>query len=307
MTDIQPQPGMIGGVPTPPLAILPKPARLFAMRADRFAFLAPDSRLGGYLSFLAALCRVQARLAETLPAVTPPDPGIVTRARAAAMPPIDRDALADDPMLAQTLDALIAAVREIEMPAPARLALDALAAASAEDRRWLFGNVLDDTIPADSAAPHLFVAAAVQVHLARLAATLDAGALVPIRTGVCPCCGGKPVSSVVTGVMGAEGARYAACAGCQTLWNEVRLTCLACGSTKGIGFRAVEDATSGDTGAQIKAETCDSCNSWVKQMDQHRNPTLDPIADDVASLGLDALMQSGTWRRAGFDPFLIGY
>ena len=63
----------------------------------------------------------------------------------------------------------------------------------------------------------------------------------------------------------------------------------------------------GNTGAQIKAETCDGCGSWVKQMDQHKNPTLDPVADDVASLGLDALMQGEKWRRAGFDPFLIGY
>lgn len=303
----EPQPDMIGGVPTPPLAILPKPARLFTMRADRFAFLAQQSHLGAYLNFLADLSRAQAALIETLPPVTPIEPAQIARARAGAMPPIDRDALRDAPALAATLDALIAAARDIEMPPPARLALDALAASTPEDRRWLFGNVLDDAIPADSAAPHLFVAAAVQVHLARLAAGLDAAALVPIRTGICPCCGGRPAASVVTGVMGAEGARYAACAGCQTLWNEVRLTCLSCGSTKGIGFRAVEDATSGPTGAQIKAETCDSCNSWVKQMDQHKNPTLDPIADDVASLGLDALMQSGTWRRAGFDPFLIGY
>ena len=307
MTDIQPQPDMIGGVPTPPLVILPRPARLFTMRADRFDFLAQTSALAPYLRFLGALSRAQAGLCDTLDPVTAVDPAAADRARSAAMPPIDRHAVADDPALAATLDALLTAARDIDMPAPARLALDALAAASPEDRRWLIGNVLDDTIPADSAAPHLFVAAAVQVHLARIAATLDAKRLVPVRTGVCPCCGGKPSASVVTGMMGAEGARYAACAGCQTLWNEVRLTCLACGTTKGVSFRAVGDDQTGNTGAQIKAETCDSCGSWVKQMDQHKNPTLDPIADDVGSLGLDVLMQSETWKRAGFDPFLIGY
>ena len=31
------RPDMIGGVPTPPLAILPKPEQLFTQRADRFA------------------------------------------------------------------------------------------------------------------------------------------------------------------------------------------------------------------------------------------------------------------------------
>lgn len=309
MTDpIQPRPDMIGGVPTPPLAVLPRPAALFSRRAERFAFLAEGSNLGPYLRFLAALCGVQARLAETLPPVTPPDPQRVALARSARMPPLDRAALVDDPDLAATLDALLAGADGIEMPAPARLALDALRVATVEDRRWLLANVLDDAIPADSAAPHLFVAAAVQVHMARLAATLDAGHLVPIRTGVCPACGGKPASSVVTGVMGAEGARYASCGCCQTLWNEVRVHCLACGTNKGIGYQAVEDGAADDkTGALIKAETCDGCGSWVKIMAQNRNPSLDPVADDVASLGLDVLMQDSAWRRAGFDPFLIGY
>ena len=144
--------------------------------------------------------------------------------------------------------------------------------------------------------------------MARLAATLDAGQLVPIRTGVCPACGGRPASSVVTGIMGAEGTRYAACACCQTLWNEVRVHCLACGTNKGIGYQAVEDAGADDkTGPLIKAETCDGCGSWVKIMAQNRNPSLDPIADDVSSLGLDLLMRDSAWTRAGFDPFLIGY
>ncbi|MFC0339745.1 formate dehydrogenase accessory protein FdhE [Paracoccus niistensis] len=301
---IEARPDMIGGVPTPPLAVLPKPERLFTQRAERFVRLAEESNLSPYLRFLAALCRLQARLSAELPAPEAPAADRIALARASRMPPLDRRALVDDAGLAATLDALLDGAREIEMPPEARLALDALRAATAEDRRWLLSNIMDDLVPADSAAPHLFVAAAVQVHMARLAATLRADQLVPIRTGVCPACGGKPATSIVTGVMGAEGTRYAACACCQTLWNEVRVKCLSCGSTKGIAFQAVEDG-SGD--AQVKAETCDECESWVKQMAQNKNPALEPIADDVASLGLDALMQSGRWRRAGFNPFLIGY
>ncbi|SDL44991.1 formate dehydrogenase accessory protein FdhE [Paracoccus chinensis] len=301
---IEARPDMIGGVPTPPLAILPKPERLFTQRAERFERLAEESNLSPYLQFLAALCRLQARLSVELPEPQAPSADRIALARASRMPPLDRRALVDDAGLAATLDALLDGAREIEMPPEARLALDALRAATPEDRRWLFSNIMDDLVPADSAAPHLFVAAAVQVHMARLAAALEADQLVPIRTGVCPACGGKPATSIVTGVMGAEGARYAACACCQTLWNEVRVKCLSCGSTKGIAFQAVEDG-SGD--AQVKAETCDECESWVKQMAQNKNPALEPVADDVASLGLDALMQGGKWRRAGFNPFLIGY
>lgn len=301
---IEARPDMIGGVPTPPLAILPKPSRLFTRRAERLDRLAEGSNLSPYLQFLAALCRVQARLADELPEPQALPEDRIALARASRMPPLDRYALIDDAGLARTLDALVKAARGIEMPAQAKLALDALGAATAEDRRWLISNIMDDTIPSDSAAPHLFVAAAVQVHMARLAAGLDAEQLVAIRTGVCPACGGKPATSVVTGVMGAEGTRYVSCACCQALWNEVRVKCLSCGSTKGIAYQSVDD---GSGEAQIKAETCDECDSWVKQMAQNKNPALDPIADDVASLGLDALMQDGKWRRAGFNPFLIGY
>ena len=38
-----------------------------------------------------------------------------------------------------------------------------------------------------------------------------------------------------------------------------------------------------------------------------QNPTLDPVADDVGSLGLDILMRETGLRRGGFDPYLVGY
>lgn len=299
---IEARPDLIGGVPTPPLAVLPRPERLFTQRADRLGRLAEGSNLSPYLLFLAALCRAQARLCADLPEPQAPAEDRIALARAARMPPLDRRALVDDAGLAATLDALLDAACGIGMPAEARLALDALRAATPEDRRWLVSNIMDDLVPADSAAPHLFAAAAVQVQMARLAARLDAGQLVPIRTGVCPVCGGKPAASVVTGVMGAEGARYAACACCQTLWNEVRVKCTCCGSTKGITYRSVETGE-----ATIKAECCRECGKWVKILYQNKNPTLEPIADDVASLGLDMLMRDTEWERGGYNPFLMGY
>jgi len=162
--------------------------------------------------------------------------------------------------------------------------------------------VLTDSIPEDSAAPHLFVAAAAQIHLARLAAQLEAGALVPVHVGICPACGGRPATSSVTGAPGIENIRYAACAGCSTRWNEVRIKCLCCGSTKGISYRSAETVD-----ATVKAEVCSECASWVKIFYSMKNPTIEPIADDVASLGLDLLMKETALNRGGFNPFLVGY
>ncbi|MBP7001766.1 formate dehydrogenase accessory protein FdhE [Amaricoccus sp.] len=298
-TDLRPDPSKLGAIPVPPFAILPDPGRVFARRAERLEHLAKESRLAPYLRFLAALARVQADLAAA-PAAPPPE-AQTARARESGMPPLDRTALATDPELSATLDALLDAAAAIAMPDPARLALEAVRAADDGTRAWLFGAVLAHDVPVEDAAVHLWAAAAVQTLAARRAAALDAGRLVPVRVGVCPCCGGLPATSLVLGTLRIEGARYAVCATCATLWNEVRVKCLACGSTKGIGFRSFSDES------VIKAEVCDECGSWVKILYQNKDAALDPLADDVASLGLDARMRETEYRRAGFDPFLVGF
>lgn len=298
----QPDPSLIGGVPKPPLALLPDPVSLFQVRARRFAFLADSNELAPYLRFLAELSRLQARLAATLPAAATIPAEAAARAAQAGMPPIDRQTLLDDPGLATALQALLDGAAALEMPDAARTALEAVFSTDARDRRWLLGNVLADDIPADSAAPHLFAAAAVQVHLSRLAARLDADALVPVAVGVCPACGGRPCTSSVMGQQGIENVRYASCAGCATQWNEVRVKCLCCGTNKGLSYRSV------DTGeATVKAETCRECGAWLKIFYQLKNPSLDPVADDVGSLGLDILMKDAGVRRGGFNPFLVGW
>lgn len=299
MTTI-PDPSQIGVIPEPPLAILPDPAAVFARRAERLTFLAGTSRLKPYLEFLATIVGVQAALVRALPPIEPLPAEQVARAREARMPPIDRAALAGSPGLLDTLERLLADTAALPMPDLARAAHEALSGADAETRRWLLDTVLADDLAGEDAAPGLFAAAAVQVETARLAATLDAGRLVPIRTGVCPACGGRPASSIVRRDKRLDGARYAACATCQTLWNEVRIKCLACGSTKGIGYRALSNE------AAVKAEVCGECNSWVKILYATTDAALEPIADDVASLGLDALMRDTPWKRAGVDPFLVG-
>jgi FdhE protein len=45
----------------------------------------------------------------------------------------------------------------------------------------------------------------------------------------------------------------------------------------------------------------------VKILHQHKNFRLDPVADDVASLGLDLLLREGEYRRGSVNPYLLGY
>lgn len=289
-----PDPSVIGGVPEAPFALVPDPTLVFATRARRFGFLAESGNLGDYLRFLAAVSAVQADLAADLPPVTP------VPKRGGGMPPIDRMALAGDAALDATLTRFCAAAATIAMPDAARAALAAVAAAGPADRAQLFLNLAEDHIPGDATAPHLFAAAAFQLHLARLAATLaDLG---PLGSGLCPACSGKPVTSSVIANETIENVRYCTCASCTTQWNEVRIKCMSCGSTKGLSYRSVETHE-----ATVKAECCSECRSWLKILYQVKNPSLDPVADDVGSLGLDLMMRETGLTRAGFHPFLAGF
>jgi FdhE protein len=300
----QPDPSAVGGIAQAPFALPPDPPKLFLRRAERFGRLSEGGALAPYLRFLAALTRAQGELCERLPEPEAISPEQRQRAREHAMPPLDRGRLARDGGVAEALEAFFDMAAAIDMPPAAAEALDTLQGASPEARAIMIGNLAADSVPVDELATHLFLAAGLQVHAARLASTLQPAALVPVGTGLCPTCGGPPVCSMVVGFLAAEGARYAVCAFCATLWNEVRLKCLACGSTKGIGYRAVED---GSGAATVKAEVCDECRSWMKILYQNKNPSLDAVADDVGSLGLDLLMRDTPYRRAGFDTFLLGY
>jgi len=153
-------------------------------------------------------------------------------------------------------------------------------------------------------AEHTFVTAALQAHFARLASRLDVERLVPVGDGVCPACGGAPIASLIVRWPGAHGTRFCACSICSTLWHVVRIKCVSCGSTEGIGYEEVAD---GPGAKQVRAETCRKCKSYVKIMLQTENAALDPVADDIATLGLDILMRETGIRRAGVNPFLVGY
>jgi FdhE protein len=292
----------IGEVATPAFTRLPDPPNLFGARARRFRNLADGHDLEPYLLFLADLAEAQDRVQVDLPEPTLPEPDALRRAREFGMPPLDRNRFVVDPVFDTTLDRLLLLAEGIPMPDSAAAARGRTRAADAIARESITQAVLADSIPIEAMAEHGYVAAALQVHFARLAARLDPRLLVPVGDGVCPVCGGPPAASMVVGWQGAHGTRYCGCGLCGTLWNYVRIKCALCASTKGIGYQEIE----GGPGT-VKAETCDSCRGYLKVLQQHKDPGVDIIADDVASLGLDLLVHEAGFRRGGVNPFLLGY
>jgi FdhE protein len=299
---LQPDPTAIGEVSDPPFVRLPDPSTLFQIRAERFQALAQQHPLAPYLQFLAGLSSCQHALQEALPAVALPSDDERQRAHTHAMPPLGAARPGDDAAFAATLQRLLELASGLDMPAAAQSALASVRAADEAVIAEMARAVLANEIPVEQVASHVFVAAALQVHFARLAAGLDAEPLVPVGDGVCPACGGAPVSSMVVGWQGAHGARFCVCSSCATQWNYVRIKCTLCSSVEGISYKEIEG---GD--GTLWGETCESCHGYVKILHQHKNASLDPVADDVASLALDLLLRESGYRRGAVNPFLLGY
>jgi FdhE protein len=296
------EPIPIGEIAAPPFVCLPDPLTLFARRAERFGALAGGHDLGPYLRFLADLSACQHHIQRDLPEPDLPSGDAHERACRHGMPAIDRSHFTADAALDATLDLLFAVAADIDMPATARAALARARVADAAMRYAMVHSVLADTIPVEMLAEHVYVAAALQVHFARLASRLDPEALTPVGDGACPACRGAPVASSIVGWKGAHHARFCMCSLCATQWHVVRIKCVLCDSTKGIAYQEID----GSVGA-IKAESCEECHGYLKILHQHTNPALDPVADDVASLGLDLLLREKGYRRGAVNPFLLGY
>ncbi|MHB2264884.1 formate dehydrogenase accessory protein FdhE [Aliihoeflea sp. PC F10.4] len=292
----------IGEVKTPPFARVPDSVRLFERRAERFRQLSGPDGIGPYLGLLAGIAEQQQALAEKLPEPDAMDDAVLNRAVEHGMPPLDRSSFKPDAGFHSLSEELFGALEEVEKPAAAKDALRSVREGGEARLATIVSDLMADSVPTETMAEHAYVAAALQLHFVRAASVLPERRLKSVGDGACPSCGGPPVTSLIVGWPHAGGARFCSCALCGTLWHHVRIKCAICSSTKGIRYQEIEDGP-----GTIKAETCDECGCYVKILNQQKDKTLDPFADDVGSLGVDLLMRETTYRRGAFNPFLLGY
>ena len=279
--------------------LLPVTTTLFADRADRFSLLATGHSLGDLLAFLGRLSAAQQTALKCLPPLDLPPAEALANARTHAMPPLD---LGKRP--AAWRDALRQIARELAAEAPegAAVALATLQAAADDDLERLAETLLDGNLDAANAGELPFVAAALQVVYTQLASQLDASHLQKLDAHhVCPCCGSPAVASVVRLGAAINNLRYLHCSLCNTEWNVPRAVCTACGGDKDVALHEIEGG-----GQPVRAETCDSCQSYLKIVYQDKDPQVDPVADDLATLALDLLVDEAGYQRSGPNLLLIG-
>ena len=188
------------------------------------------------------------------------------------------------------------------LPEAARATITQLKQMDDASLERLADHLLGDDYQQLDRASAPFVAAALQVYWLHTATSLGADAFGRLETPLlCPVCGSPPVASVVRIGGADQGLRYLICSLCNSQWHMVRIKCSSCESTKGIGYYGIEGAS-----AAIKAESCDVCHSYLKIFYMEKDPQVDAVADDVASIALDILMSESGVTRSGMNFFLIG-
>ena len=279
---------------------LPEPD-LFTARAARLRMLADGNPIGPYLGFLAQLCDVQQWAFDSVPLPVVAGPMQRDQARRAGMPQL--------PALATHrpqgwIEVLAAMLDRLDRGALPRALHDRVGELKQREAVWLdhqAAHILAGQYDAIDLGAAPLIAAALQVIWSASAARLSVAEVGPfVERSLCPVCGSHPVASVVRIGADVSGYRYLHCALCNTEWHLVRVKCSSCDSTKGIDYREIE----GGPGV-AKAECCSECHGYLKQFYQEKAPELDPVADDLASLALDLLLDEQGFTRSGTNLMLF--
>lgn len=262
----------------PPFVRLPDLRNRFARRAARLGHLADGHPLGDYLALLARIAAAQQDALGRL------GPG--TMPAATGRTPLDHMAPRGDQGWLPVLRGMLADLRpDLTLPV---------------DVEALADRVLAHDPRPDDLALAPFVHAALEVWFTRMAAMLDPGDLGHERSlTTCPACGALPVASTVEATGSLSGSRYLHCGLCGTAWHFLRVKCAVCEGTAGIAYHEIEGG-----GGAAKAETCDGCGAYGKIFYLARDAAIDPVADDLATLGLDLLVGEAGWARAWPNPYL---
>ncbi|MGE5320458.1 MAG: formate dehydrogenase accessory protein FdhE [Hyphomicrobiaceae bacterium] len=276
------------------------PADLFLMRARRLEQLAEGHTLGDYLRFVARLAQAQQASLDAGPPAELPDAERLAQCREYQMPPLAPAGLGLPDGWRDTARRLARAVLPA-LPAAGQAALESVLEGP---DAWLDAQamqLLDGNSEGLDAAVAPVIGAALQVHWTQLARQLEPAQVArPELPNLCPVCGSHPVSSVVRIGGAANGLRYLHCTLCSSEWHVVRAKCSNCDNSKGIAYYHVDGGDS-----VVRAESCPECQTYLKVVHQDKNPMADPVADDLATLTLDLLMDETGFTRSGINWYLI--
>ena len=288
-----------GGVDTIEPLLLPDPARIYGQRAERLRQLAAGHTMADYLGFAASVAEAQQLLLKAMPLPEALDSGLAGRL-GSGQAPLACTRLPRDPYWRQLLAGLIERLQPGATPMIQGVLAD-LHSYEADRLERLADALLSGEHRLVGSARAPFLWAVLSLYWTQLAARLPArGHAEPSgRRQFCPVCASTPTASVILGGARA-GLRYLHCSLCESRWHLVRVKCSNCEETGHLDYWSLDS-----TEAAIKAESCGDCGSYLKAFYLDRDHRLEVMADDLASLALDAEVERQGFARSGLNPFLF--
>lgn len=286
-----------GGVQHIAPLLLPRLKQHYQIRAERLVTLAESHVMGDYLKFTASIAAAQQRVLDELPL---PDSANARLELIDGQAPLAWKTLQRDPYWQQVLSRLIDRLRPNATP-EARQVLDELRSSSRDElERWA-DQLLAGEFATVGSGRALFLWSALSLYWIQLAARLPFAAVAELgeQRQFCPVCGSAPSASVVLGGDQA-GLRYLHCGLCESRWHMVRIKCSNCEQSEKLDYWSL-----GTREAPLKAESCGHCNSYLKVIYLDRAREQEVVADDLASLALDAEMEQEGFGRSGLNPLLF--
>jgi FdhE protein len=273
---------------------------VFSRRAERLRKQAAGHAMADFLRFAAALCEAQQQALESFPAVPLPDAAQLEKCRQHGLPPLGVAMWPRHPAWRKILAGLLTGVSSHANARTGELIGRVLAMEDAQLEEQAARLLAGEFGRADLGCAPL-VASGLQVYWTHLARSLPAGAIGKAGPGnLCPVCGSHPVASTVR-IGGAEqGLRYLTCSLCSSEWHLVRVRCVACESARDLTYFSIDNEQ-----AAIKAEGCGECKSYLKIVYMDKDPEVEPVADDLATLALDLMLAEEGYGRSGVNLFLI--
>lgn len=284
---------------TAPPLLFSNPKNLYQRRAARLRELAQDHPLADYLLFAAAIADAQLALLEDMP--IPQDPRLqALSAEQLANKPLDVKNWQRDPIWRKLLTALL---EKLKPSANDQIltTIEWLEKAADSELEDLADNVLAQEFATISSDKAVFVWAALSLYWLQLVQQIPHNAKQESTENLhcCPVCNTAPTASLVH-FGSQQGLRYLHCALCESEWNMVRSQCSNCGQNKELDYWSIDDYM-----AAIRSESCGSCKSYLKIMFQEKEPKVEVIADDLASLFLDMEMEEKGFMKSGLNPFIF--
>lgn len=283
----------------PPL-LFPRLKNLFSRRAARLRDLAAKNPLGDYLRFAAVIAQAQEIVLYDHPLQIDLHQRLAESAQQ-GKPPLDIHTYPRDVHWQRLLHSLIAELKP-EMSGQALAVLENLEKASSTELETLASALLEGEFAQVSSDKAPFIWAALSIYWAQMAAMIPGKARAEYgeHRQFCPVCASVPVASVVHMDVGQQGLRYLHCNLCESEWYVVRSKCSNCEQTRDLHYWSLDSEQ-----AAVKAESCGDCGTYLKMLYQEKDPALEPVADDLASLVLDARMEQEGFARSSLNPFMF--